>query len=114
MENVPIAFSFTLNWNPSYSYATLPDSLRDVPDHWVVMNTAVPPELALPEFRDVRIEDVEVVGARRIFAAEGHPQKPLAGFRWKNITARGAEAGSIQHARDWEMDDVEAPVVAKQ
>ena len=24
MENVPLPFTFTLNWNPSYSYATIP------------------------------------------------------------------------------------------
>jgi polygalacturonase len=31
MENVPLPFTFTLNWNPSYSYATIPADMKDVP-----------------------------------------------------------------------------------
>jgi polygalacturonase len=106
MENVPLAFTFVPNWNPSYSYATLPESMEDVPDHWVVLNTPVPPELALPEFRNVTIENVEVVGAERIFTASGLPTKPLSNFLWRNITAQGKEAGFIEHARNWEFENV--------
>lgn len=106
LENVPIAFSFTLNWNPSYSYATLPDSMRNVPDYWVVMNTPLPADRALPEFRNVTIENVRVAGARRVFSASGLPEKMLSDFVWRNIDAQGQEAGFIEYARDWEMDDV--------
>src|SRR5205085_5763996 len=33
MENVPLPFTFTLNWNPSYSYATIPKDVKNVPPH---------------------------------------------------------------------------------
>src|SRR5919198_85483 len=34
MENVSLPFTFTLNWNPSYSYATIPKDVRQIPAHW--------------------------------------------------------------------------------
>lgn len=106
LENVPIAFSFTYNWNPSYSYATLPDTLRTVPDHWVVMNTPTPPERAIPEFRDITIERVRVTGARRIFAAAGLPEQTLHDVLFRDVSASGQEAGSIEYAEEWEMENV--------
>lgn len=108
MENVPLPFTFTLNWNPSYSYATLPEGVKDVPPHWRVLATPVePPERGLAEFRNITIENVEVVGARRIFTASGLPEKPLRNVKWVRIRAEGQEAGFIEHARDWTMQDVE-------
>jgi polygalacturonase len=107
MENVPLPFTFTLNWNPSYSYASIPKDVKNVPAHWLVMNTPVsPPERGFAEFRNISIENVQVVGARRIFTATGLPQKPLTDVKWVNITAQGAEAGYIDYARNWSMKNV--------
>ncbi len=107
MENVPLPFTFTLNWNPSYSYATIPEGMKDVPPHWIVMNTPVmPPARGLAEFRNITIENVEVVGAKRIFSASGLLEKPLLNIKLVNITAQGLEAGVIEHARNWTMEKV--------
>jgi polygalacturonase len=107
LENVPTAFSFTLDWNPSYSYATLPKDATRVPPHWRVLATPVtPPERGLAEFRDITIEDVKVTGARRIFSAAGVPTKPIHDVRWRRVDAQGQEGGSIEWARDWTMTDV--------
>lgn len=107
LEDVPLPFTFTLNWNPSYSYATIPAGARQIPAHWVALTTPVtPPERGYCEFRDIRIEDVEVVGARRIFSAAGLPEKPITNVRWANVSAQGEEAGAIEHARDWAMKGV--------
>ena len=107
LENVPLPFTFTLNWNPSYSYATLPKDMKNIPPHWMVMNTPVEPaERGLCEFRNITIENVEAVGARRVFSASGLPEKPISNVTWRNITAQGRETGSIEHARDWTMTSV--------
>jgi hypothetical protein len=107
MENVPLPFTFTLNWNPSYSYATIPKDMKDIPPHWIVMNTPVmPPEKGLCEFRNITIENVEITGARRIFSASGLPEKLIRNVRLINITAQGQEAGIIEHASDWTMKNV--------
>ena len=108
LENVPLAFTFTLNWNPSYSYATIPADARDIPTYWRVLSTPVlPPERGLCEFRNITIEDVEVVGARRIFSAAGMPAKPIINVNWKNVAAQGNEAGTIESARNWTMINVD-------
>jgi polygalacturonase len=107
MENVPLPFTFTLNWNPSYSYATIPKDVKNIPPHWIVMNTPVtPPERGLCEFRNITIENVEIVGARQIFSAAGLPTKPIINVSWANITARGRDAGTIEYARNWTMKNV--------
>ena len=108
LENVPMPFTFTLNWNPSYSYATIPPEEKDIPPHWRVLSTPVlPPERGFCEFRNITIEDVTVVGANRIFSATGLPEKPITNVKWINVTAQADEAGSIESARNWTMKKVE-------
>jgi polygalacturonase len=107
MENVPLPFTFTLNWNPSYSYATIPKEIKNVPPHWIVMNTPVtPPERGLCEFRNITIENVEITGARQIFSATGLPAKPIINVKLANVTAEGRDAGVIEYARNWTMKNV--------
>ena len=107
MENVPLPFTFTLNWNPSYSYATIPADIRNPPAHWVTLNTPVlPAERGFATFRRIRIENVEIVGADRVFTASGLPEKMLSDVVFTNVTARGKEAGFIEYAHNWTMRNV--------
>ncbi|HEX9108008.1 MAG TPA: glycoside hydrolase family 28 protein, partial [Longimicrobiales bacterium] len=103
---VPRPFTFTLDWNPSYSYATIPLAEKYVPEYWRVLATPVPPERGIAEFRDITIEHVRAVGARTIFTAAGMESKPLRDVRWRDVVAEGQEAGSIEYARDWSMKGV--------
>ena len=108
LENVPLPFTFTLNWNPSYSYATIPPDLKNIPPYWRVLSTPVaPPERGLCEFRNITIENVAVVGAFRVFSAAGLPEKPLTNVKWINVSAQANEAGSIESAQAWTMTNVE-------
>ena len=108
MDSVPLPLTFTSNWNPSYSYATLPAGTTDPPAHWVVLTTPVqPPERGYPEFRDITIEDVVARRARVVLSATGLPGKPLHDIRFARVRAEGREAGFVEHARDWIMRDVE-------
>lgn len=107
LENVGLPFSFTLNWNPSYSYAAIPAGMTDYPSYWTVMNTPVTPvEKGYCQFKNIRIENVEVVGANRIFTAEGLADKTIQNVAFSNITAQGKEAGKIQFAENWTMRNV--------
>lgn len=107
MENVPAPFTFTLNWNPSYSYATIPKGATNIPAHWIALSTPVmPPERGFCDFRNITIEDVEILNARRIFLATGLPDKPIVNVKFINVTAQGNEAGSIDYARNWTMSNV--------
>lgn len=107
MENVPLPFTFTLNWNPSYSYATIPEGMTNYPAYWKVMNTPVlPVERGYCDFSNITIEKIEVVGATRLFTAEGLPDKLIKNVTFLNVTAQGKEAGTIQFAKDWKMLNV--------
>jgi len=107
MENVPLPFTFTLNWNPSYSYATIPAGMKDVPAYWITLNTAVlPVERGLCRFENIRIENIEVAGANRIFTAAGLPDKVIQNVTFVNIDAEGNEAGSIEYAKNWTLKNV--------
>jgi polygalacturonase len=107
MENVPAPFTFTLNWNPSYSYATIPKDATNVPSHWIVLSTPlIPPERGFCDFRNITIEDVEIVNARRIFLASGLPDKPIVNVKFVNVNAQGIQSGSIEYAQDWKMQNV--------
>lgn len=107
MENVPLPFTFTLNWNPAFSYATIPAGMKDYPSYWTVMNTPVlPAERGYCAFRNIRIENVEITGATRIFSASGLAEKPIVNVSFTNITAQGNEPGSIEYAENWTMSNV--------
>jgi hypothetical protein len=65
-----------------------------------------PPERGFCAFRNITIEDVEIVNARRIFLASGLPDKPIVDVKFINVAAQGNEAGSIEYARNWTMRNV--------
>jgi polygalacturonase len=107
MENVPLPFTFTLNWNPSYSYATIPKDIKDIPAHWLVLSRPVlPATRGFCVFRNIRIENVDIVGADRIFTASGLPEKFIENVHFSNITAEGDQAGSIEYASNWTLRNV--------
>ncbi|MBW7455352.1 glycoside hydrolase family 28 protein [Paenibacillus sepulcri] len=117
MIDVRNPFGFLLNWNPSYSYAQIPETWEgEVPVHWQVLAEPVLPEQrGIPEFRNVEIANVTVrnnllPGSGRpvsyAFEVEAYPEKPISGIRLSNILIESHAAGTISHAKDWTMNDV--------
>ena len=101
MQGVARPISITMNWNPSYSYAKLPDGVKEVPDYWRVLLAPVSPERGLPHFRDIHISDIRATGAQQAFAVSAYPDAPLKDFEFKNINIEAKTAGSIQNAQNW-------------
>jgi polygalacturonase len=62
LEGVATALSVTLNWNPSYSHAKMPEDVKNPPDYWKVLTEAVSPERGLPHFRQIKIGGVKATG----------------------------------------------------
>jgi hypothetical protein len=107
MENVWLPFTFNLNWNPDYSYASIPKDMKNIPASWAVLTTPVmPPERGLCDFRNITFENVNIIGARTIFSAEGLRERPIIDVKWLNISAQGRMAGTIKYARNWTMKNV--------
>jgi hypothetical protein len=116
MENITISnvttvgvatpVSITLNWNPSYSYAKLPEGVKDMPAYWRVLTEVVPPALGLPHFRKIRISGLKSTGAQRAFAVSSYADSPLVDFEFKDIEIEAKTAGTIANAQGWKMEDM--------
>jgi len=106
--NVPRAFTFTLGWDPSYSYAKIPAKFKDVPKYWTTMATPVlPVEKGYVLIKDITFYDIHAINAKRIVSATGMKQKFLGAIHWENIQASGLEAGNVTYAQNWSMKNVE-------
>ena len=101
LQDVFTVFRVNLNWNPSYSYATIPDGMANVPDHWRVMTQHVPPERGRAHLSDVRVSDIKAIGAKTAFEVAAFPQAPLERFAFENLDLDVQAAGKIANAKDW-------------
>jgi polygalacturonase len=99
IDGVETAIRIDLNWNPSYSYATLPNDLREVPPVWKVLATPVPAEQGLPHFHAIQIRNMSAtrVGTAMMFDASA--EAPAEDFTFEKVTIGATTAGSIQHVR---------------
>lgn len=110
LDSVNNAFHFTMNWNPSYSYSTLPAGyhMDAVPVHWKVMLTKVEPEeRGIPYFKNITVSDVVIKNAKRFIAAEGLPQSLLEHFSFNNVLVETNTAGEVKFAKGWRFDKVQ-------
>ena len=108
MSNIGTALEITPNWNPSYSYSTLPAGydINTVPEHWRKMLQPVDPEKGIPHFKDVYISNIKVDGARKAIFADGLKQEPLKNFHLTNVNITANTAGSIKNASNWSFNNV--------
>ena len=108
LEGVATPISMTMNWNPSYSYATLPAGvdIKAAPPYWVPLTTPVSESQGRPHFSDVHIWNIKATGARRAFSVEAYPDAPLVNFKFDHLDIQAADAGSIADAKDWTFSDI--------
>jgi len=106
MQGVGTVFSVQFNWNPSYSYAKIPETIKEYPAYWKVLTEPVPPEKGLPHLHDVRIAEVKATGARVAFGVASYKDSPLENFAFKNIDVAARSAGTISNASHWTFDNV--------
>jgi hypothetical protein len=109
MEGVDSPFRFELNWYPSYSYPTIPESIpeSEYKEHWRTMTIPVePPERGIPEFHSMTFANISVKNAGTAFHVNAYPEKPMRNMLWKNIIIEAREPGEITCAKDWVMENV--------
>lgn len=114
MDSVGNAFMFTMNWNPTYSYSTLPKEYNydSIPAHWKVMlNKVEPEEKGIPHFKDIYVSNVKVKYARKAISASGYERSILQNFNFSNVEINTATAGEINYAENWLINNMN--VVAK-
>ncbi len=105
LEGVAIPIHITMNWNPSYSYATIPDGVKDIPSYWVTLTTKVPEQQGLPHFRNVHIWNIKATGARSAFNVAAYPDATLDDFRLDHLEIEAATAGTIANAKNWTLTE---------
>ncbi|TDH26468.1 glycoside hydrolase family 28 protein [Segetibacter sp. 3557_3] len=110
MDTVGNAFLYTMNWNPTYSYSTLPAGYNydSIPAHWKTMLQRVEPaEKGVPHFKDIFINNVQVKYARKAINASGYEKSSLDNFNFSNVKVVAANAGDINFAKDWKFENME-------
>jgi polygalacturonase len=105
LEGVAIPIHITMNWNPSYSYATLPAGVKDIPPYWIALTTRIPDDKGLPHFRDVHIWNIRATGAKKAFEVSAYPNATLDDFRLDHLDIDAATAGTIANAKNWSLAD---------
>lgn len=109
MDEVGIAIRVSMNWNPSYSYSSLPEGYdpEKIPQHWKTMLKKVePPEKGIPEFRDVHISRIKAANAKRAFSALGTKESIVKNFYFDDIEIDAESAGQISYAQGWKFKNV--------
>ncbi|HEY8689603.1 MAG TPA: glycosyl hydrolase family 28 protein [Chitinophagaceae bacterium] len=109
MDSVGNAFLFTMNWNPTYSYSTLPAGYNydSIPAHWkTLLHKVEPPEKGVPHFKDVYVSNVKVKYAKKGMNAGGYEKSSLQNFNFSSVEINAATAGDIIFAENWKVDNM--------
>jgi polygalacturonase len=101
MVGIPVVLRATMNWNPAYSYATIPAEVSNPPPYWKVLATPVPKEQGIAHFHDVKIWNIKASGAATAFEVDGYPEAPLLRFAFDRLDIEADKGGHINDARDW-------------
>jgi polygalacturonase len=103
LTGVPVVLRITMNWNPSYSYATIPAQMTSYPDYWKVLATPVPQAQGEADFRNVRIWNLEAKGATTAFEVNAFPDKRLENFSFSHLQIDAATAGHLSDVANWKF-----------
>jgi polygalacturonase len=108
MSNVGTMLRATMNWNPSYSYSTLPQgySLDSIPSHWKVMLQKVTPEQGTPHFRNVMLWNFTGAVRGQAVSIAGMKESPIENFTLSNINVEARSPGDITFASGWKFSGV--------
>ena len=109
MDSVGTAFNFTMNWNPAYSYTTLPAGYNydSLPKHLKILLTKVEPaEKGTPHFKQVYVSDIKAVGVKKVVNAIGLKGSPHQDIHYYNVQVQCNSAGTVSFAAGWVFNNV--------
>ncbi len=100
-----IVLSITMNWNPSYSYAKIPDGMTSYPPYYTVLSTPVPADKGIAHISDVHIWNIHATGARTAFSVDAYTNAPVESVQLDHLDIAAQTAGHIDDAKDWRFSD---------
>jgi polygalacturonase len=108
LDSVGTPLQVTMNWNPSYSYSTLPEgyNIDSIPKHWKVMLQKVSPEQGLPHFRNVFLFHIKGTARNSAINVTGMEQSMAENFYLSDIDIESKTAGKIWYAKSWQFTNV--------
>jgi hypothetical protein len=106
MDGTPTVLRMTMNWNPSYSYAKIPDGMKDVPPYYAILATPVPESRGSAHFHDIHIWNVKATGAKVAFDVNGDVAAPVSRVSLEHLDIQAQTAGHITAAKDWTFRDI--------
>lgn len=106
MENVSTPVEVTLNWNPTYSYASIKEDYDSIPAHWKALLQEVDPAQGIPVFQNVSLKDITASGAKQAVNASGLEDSYLQNFSWENVKISGSKSGTISYTKNWSFKNV--------
>ncbi len=109
LEDVKIAFEANVNWNPAYSYSTLPKEYENkpLPDHWVKMLEKVDPKKGIPSFKDVYVSDIWIKDSHKFLEISGSKDTYMQNFHFDNIQGDVETLGNIAFAKNMEFQHID-------
>ncbi len=116
LDSVKNVFQFNLNWNPSYSYSTLPPGYNydSIPAHWKAMlQKVIPAEKGTPYTKDFYITGIKATNAGNAFVAAGLEQSLISNFLFSNCTISAVNLGTMEYTKGWAFNNVIYDAVKK-
>jgi polygalacturonase len=108
MNNVGTMLRATMDWNPAYSYSTLPKeySYDSIPAHWKVMLQKVEPEQGTPHFRNVWLWNMKGSVRGSAVSISGMRESPIENYFLNDISIEARNPGDLSFARGWRFKNV--------
>jgi polygalacturonase len=106
LTDVPVVFRITMNWNPSYSYASIPTGMTDYPAYWKTLATPVPQQQGRAYFHDIHISNIKAVVAKIAFEVDAFPDRRLDDFSFDHLQIEANSAGHISNAMNWAFSNI--------
>ncbi|MBF0574384.1 DUF4450 domain-containing protein [Dysgonomonas sp. GY617] len=102
LEDVNVVFEANVNWNPAYSYSTLPKEYdnKTLPAHWVKMLEKVDAKKGIPSFRDVYVSDIKIKDSRKLLEVSGSKEAYMQDFYFDNLQGDVETLGNISFAKN--------------
>jgi len=108
MNNVGTMLRATMDWNPSYSYSTLPKeySMDNIPNHWKVMLQQVPPAQGTPHFKNVHLTGMKGTVRGAAISISGMKESPIENYFLTDVDVESRTPGDISFAKGWRLVNV--------
>lgn len=108
MNNVGTMLRATMDWNPAYSYSTLPKGYTydSIPNYWKVFLEKVGPERGTPHFKNVHLTGMKGSVRGAAVSVSGMKESLVENYFLTDIEVEARSQGDISYAKAWKFKNV--------